>query len=121
MGLTVVRASSLLAGALTRAVNLGSRLFTRSPYSFGLRLYTRLHLEGQRPLDHVGDLSLREVELRVAHGKWAAGTMGTIVDAFGEDATVEIMDDEGRTLDLLTLRYEDFKILDRLEQEHLAL
>ena len=46
------------------------------------------------------------VELRMASGRWPAGTVGTVVQTHDEGALVEIADDQGRTLDLLSLPYD---------------
>ena len=85
-----------------------------------LRTYVDLHLGGATPASRDEALELREVELREDHGVWAAGTCGVIVDAFKSDATVEIMDEDGRTLALLTVDYEALSLLGEAEQEHLA-
>lgn len=66
------------------------------------------------------DLELREVELREATGRWPAGTRGVIVDAFETRATVEIMDEDGRTLELLSMPYTQVALLESPEQEHLV-
>jgi hypothetical protein len=79
-----------------------------------------LHLHGRPPVQPDDGLELREVELRENRGVWTAGTRGVIVDAFESDATVEIMDEDGRTLDLITVEYEALSLLDQAEQEHLA-
>ena len=41
----------------------------------------------------VGD----EVELKVAGGRWDAGTKGTVVDVFSAGVIVEVADDDGKT------------------------
>ena len=84
-----------------------------------LRTLTDLHLH-EPPLDRFEHLELREVELREPCGPWPTGTRGVIVDAFRTDAIVEITDDHGQTLDLLTLGYEAFALLEPAQQEHLA-
>jgi hypothetical protein len=66
-------------------------------------------------------MELRSVELRECVGGWAAGTRGVIVDAFVDDATVEIADEDGRTLDLLTLPYDALRMLDAAHQGQLTL
>ena len=43
------------------------------------------------------------------------------MDAFRTDAIVEIVDDDGQTLDLLTVGYEAFTVLETAQQEHLAI
>ena len=46
------------------------------------------------------------VELRVASGRWPAGTVGAVVEAFPDGVLIEITDDEGRTLDMISLPHE---------------
>ena len=67
------------------------------------------------------DREHREVELREDRAVWPIGTRGYIVDAFPTEAVVEIMDPEGRTLDLITVGYDSLTILGTVEQQHLAL
>ncbi len=43
------------------------------------------------------------VELGDARGKWPVGTSGTVVETSGEEAIVEITDEHGKTLELLTV------------------
>lgn len=43
------------------------------------------------------------VELRAESGRWPVGTVGTILEVAADGALVEIADDRGHTLDLLTL------------------
>ena len=50
------------------------------------------------------------IELREARGKWPVGTTGTVVEASHQEALVEIVDDEGRTLELLTIPYEALRV-----------
>lgn len=57
-------------------------------------------------------MELRRVELLGEHGVWPAHTRGVIVDAFSCDATVEIMDAKGETLDLLTVPYRELAVID---------
>ena len=45
------------------------------------------------------------VELRVDTGRWGAGTVGTVVEALPMGVVVEIADDRGHTLDMLSLPY----------------
>jgi len=46
---------------------------------------------------------LEVVELLVDSGRWPAGTVGTIVEADGHQALVEISDDRGHALDFVSL------------------
>ena len=48
-----------------------------------------------RPLDIV--------ELRSDTGRWPTGTVGTVLEVSAEGALVELADERGHTLDLLTL------------------
>ena len=59
-----------------------------------------------------GPAHLEVVELREARGEWPAGTVGTVVEASDEGALVEIADEEGRTLELLTVPYESLRRLE---------
>jgi hypothetical protein len=46
------------------------------------------------------------VELRVASGRWPAGTVGTVLEADTDRALVEISDDRGHALDLISLPHD---------------
>ncbi len=50
------------------------------------------------------------VELREARGDWPVGTVGTVVEASDDEALVEIVDDDGRTLELLTVPYDSLRV-----------
>ena len=50
------------------------------------------------------------VELREARGDWPVGTVGTVVEAADDEALVEIVDDDGRTLELLTVPFEALQV-----------
>ena len=50
------------------------------------------------------------VELREASGDWPAGTVGAVVELFPTEALVEIVDEHGRTAELLTVPYEALRI-----------
>jgi len=43
------------------------------------------------------------VELLADSGRWAAGTVGTVIEADAEKALVEISDDHGHGLDLIAV------------------
>lgn len=107
-------------GAWMLSGRRGSRPSSPSPTD-ALRTLTDLHLAGKRPLVRRPELELREMSLREPCGRWAVGTLGVIVDAFEDEATVEILDPEGRTLDLLSLGYDRFVVLDSTPQESLPL
>ena len=46
------------------------------------------------------------VELAVDSGRWAAGTVGTVVEADAKQALVEISDDHGHALDFVSIPHE---------------
>lgn len=46
---------------------------------------------------------LAVVKFLTASGRWAAGTTGTVVEADGERALVEVADDRGRPTDFVSL------------------
>lgn len=62
---------------------------------------------------------LEVVELRVESDGWAAGTTGTVVEVLDEGVIVEIADDDGRTLALLSLPEDTIKKIDIPEQRPL--
>jgi hypothetical protein len=64
--------------------------------------------------------SLDGVELRAASGRWPAGTLGTVVEAFDDGVMIEIADDKGRGVDLLELPHEAVAVVPRPKQERLA-
>jgi hypothetical protein len=50
--------------------------------------------------------SIREldvIELAVAAGRWPAGTRATVLEVFADGALVEIADERGHTLDMVSL------------------
>jgi len=61
------------------------------------------------------------VELRVATDSWEVGTAGTVVEVSEDRVLVEISDDEGRTLDLVSLPPDVVRRLDVPHQERLHL
>lgn len=61
------------------------------------------------------------VELRVATESWEAGTIGTVVDVSPDRLLVEVSDEQGRTLDLVSLPPEAVKRLNLPDQERLSL
>jgi hypothetical protein len=64
---------------------------------------------------------LEVVELRVDSGRWPAGTIGTVVEALDQGAIVEIADDRGHTLDMLSLPYVALQLWRPAEQTRLAI
>ena len=82
---------------------------------------TEMHLAASgAPKERRRELELREAELREPRGRWPVGRRGVIVDAFATEATLEITDDEGRTLDLLCVPYGAISILPARDQERLS-
>jgi hypothetical protein len=101
-------------------MNLGSPL-AMSGASRALKRLSREHLAGTTPKPRRSDWELRPVELKIDYGRWLAGTRGTVVDAFSDEAVVEIADEEGVTLDLFSLPYRALTPIPQPEQEQLAL
>jgi hypothetical protein len=59
--------------------------------------------ERPKVLDHVA--------LVRDQGKWIAGTSGTVVEAFDDDAYVELVGPDGKTLDTLAVPYDGLQVL----------
>jgi hypothetical protein len=76
-----------------------------------LAMLTEEQLEGTRPGMRRPELDLRAVTLAGPVDEWPTGTHGVIVDAFVEVAMVEIADESGQTLELLTVGYESLVLL----------
>lgn len=51
------------------------------------------------------------VELLDAVGRWPAGTRGTVVDERGEWKQIEIADDRGQMLDLISVAEAQLKLI----------
>lgn len=63
--------------------------------------------ESRPPQQAVTPLAILDVvELTGDAGRWPAGTIGTIIEADRDHALVEISDDRGHTLDLITLPHQ---------------
>ena len=60
------------------------------------------------------------VELVVDSGRWTAGTSGTVVELSPQAALVEIDDDQGHSVDFLSLPFSALRRLDAPVQEHFA-
>ncbi len=60
------------------------------------------------------------VELRVASGRWPAGTVGTVVDKLRDGALLVEVTDDGRTLDTVVVHPSAVRPLATFEQERLA-
>jgi hypothetical protein len=50
------------------------------------------------------------VELREPRGAQPAGAVGAVVELFPTEALVEIADEDGKTLELLVVPYEELRI-----------
>ena len=50
------------------------------------------------------------VELREARGDHSAGTVGAVVELFATEALVEIVDESGATIELLTVPLEALRV-----------
>jgi Domain of unknown function (DUF4926) len=61
------------------------------------------------------------VELRVATESWEPGTVGTVVELTGDRVLVEVIDEDGRTRDLVSLPRDALRRLELPEQERLRL
>jgi ribosomal protein L21E len=60
------------------------------------------------------------VEMRVASGRWPAGTVGTVVDKLRDGALLVEVTDEGRTLETVVVHPSAVRQLATFEQERLA-
>jgi hypothetical protein len=50
------------------------------------------------------------VELRKARGSQPAGTAGAVVELLENEALIEIADENGTTVELLTVPYEELRV-----------
>lgn len=66
-------------------------------------------IEHAKVLDHVA--LLRD------QGPWIVGTSGTVVEAFADAAYVELVGPDGKTLDTLTVPYEELRVLQSGDQQ----
>jgi hypothetical protein len=66
----------------------------------------------QSPTIPTAESVLARVELAADIGRWPAGTTGTLVEAFPREGFVEIVDQEGRTLDIVTVPYGELRLHD---------
>jgi hypothetical protein len=55
---------------------------------------------------------LARVELAADIGRWPAGTSGTLVETFPREGFVEIVDETGTTLDIVTALYAELLLRD---------
>lgn len=60
------------------------------------------------------------VELRVASGRWAAGTVGTVLELLDFAALIEISDEHGHAVDFLTLPLDSLRRVNISAQETLG-
>ncbi len=52
---------------------------------------------------------------------WPVGTKGTLVDAFSQGGLVEISDAEGRTVDVVSVGYDDMTVIwSAARRQHVA-
>jgi hypothetical protein len=60
------------------------------------------------------------VELRVASGRWPAGTVATVIDEPPDGVLVEVADEHGRSLDTFEVPREAVRVLPAPEQTKLS-
>jgi hypothetical protein len=60
------------------------------------------------------------VELKVATGRWEPGTLGTVVEVFDDGVLVEVSDEEGRTVDFVSLPRDAVTPVEIPDQSRLA-
>jgi hypothetical protein len=61
------------------------------------------------------------VELRVASGRWPAGTAATVIDEVPGGLLLEVADGDGRTLDTFQVPREVVRVVPTPEQTTLSL
>jgi hypothetical protein len=66
----------------------------------------------QSPTIPTAESVLATVELATDIGRWPAGTAGTLVETFPREGFVEIVDHDGRTLDIVTAPYAELRLRD---------
>jgi hypothetical protein len=64
----------------------------------------------QSPTIPTAESVLARVELAADIGRWPAGTTGTLVETFPREGFVEIVDHDGRTLDIVTAPYAELRV-----------
>lgn len=52
------------------------------------------------------------VELRVAVGPWDPGVLGTVTNVFDSGVEVELIDEKGRTVDMLSVPFSAVKVME---------
>jgi hypothetical protein len=112
------RESLRLVGRWMRDMSHGS---PRRGFAAGNPLETAVefHLAGTEAKVRRPELELRRAELTEPWGRWPAGTQGFMVDAFEDEAVLEVMDQHGATLDMLSAPYSILVLHERSEQTHL--
>jgi hypothetical protein len=75
---------------------------------------------GHSPIEKGSTLpqELDVVKFLAPVGDWPAGTTGTVVDAFTDGGIVEVSDDEGRMLDLVSAPYTALEVVWSVSREH---
>jgi hypothetical protein len=69
------------------------------------------------------DTSIREldiVELVVEAGRWPAGTRATVLEVFADGPLVEIADERGHTLEMLSLPWSGLRAVRIADQRRLV-
>jgi hypothetical protein len=64
----------------------------------------------QSPTIPTAESVLARVELATDIGRWPAGTTGTLVETFPREGFVEIVDHDGRTVDIVTAPYAELRV-----------
>jgi hypothetical protein len=114
-------ASSPRVGGLTQRISRGWQRFGLRASAPSLELLVEEHLADAEPVERLPELELRMAELREPVDSWPAGTRGTIVDAFEDEAILEITGEDGSALALLSLPYSALTLLPAREQTRLTL
>lgn len=120
MAATANVGSSAPLGRLTAAMSRGS--LPRGLRGNPLEALAEQQLAGAPPKVRRPDVELHPVALVEAVGQWPVGTTGTVVDAFEDEAVIEVSaPGDGATLGLLTLPYSAFSLLPRPSRSRLAI
>jgi Domain of unknown function (DUF4926) len=69
-------------------------------------------MKTQSPITPTADSLHATVELMADIEQWPVGTTGTLVQTFPSEGFVEIVDDDGRTLDIVTASYAELRLRD---------
>lgn len=71
----------------------------------------------------LGEMTLKPldvIELRVAVDAWEAGTVATVLETRPDDVLAEVSDDDGRTLDIITVPLDAVRRVETPEQKRLS-